>query len=103
MWTVGSGTTTSLWEDWWCGKDSFKVRWGNNGILHDNIMVEDIINDEGKWDIVKAAAMIPALGMNDVLSTPLPLSNVVRKDTPSWGLTGNGKFSLGSCYLLTHP
>lgn len=81
---MGSGTTTSLWEDWWCGKDSFKARWGHNFNFPETTMVKEIINEKGTWDISKAIAMIPVVGVNGVLSTPLPLSNVIDKgDIPS--------------------
>ena len=99
-WTVGSGKTTSLWKDWWCGNNSFHTRWGHNSNLPDNTMVEEIINGDGTWDSSKAANFIPPMGVNDMLSTPLPISSLIEKrDIPSWGLSGNGKFSIGSCYL----
>ena len=32
-WTVGNGSLYLFWHDWWCGKESFKSKLGDNGLL----------------------------------------------------------------------
>ena len=99
-WTVGNGTTISVWEDWWCGNLSFKSKFGDIGSVDYNIKVDCFINNMGEWDVAKINNEMPHECVGDFLSTPLSISNVSEKrDAPSWGLNGNGRFTVGSCYM----
>ncbi|KAM7463150.1 hypothetical protein LguiA_031271 [Lonicera macranthoides] len=75
---------------------------GTNTHLSEYVKVKAIINQRGEWDVPKITTLVPTSCLNDINSTPLPLSNSNFRDIvdiPSWGLKGNGKFSIGSCYL----
>lgn len=71
-WMVGDGSFISLRHNWWCGKERFSSKLGNNSTLLEIIKVDTLINQRGEWDYPKISFFIPQNNIHDVTSTPSP-------------------------------
>ena len=63
-----------------------------------NLKVSELINQRSEWDIPKINSLVHVECMTDITSTPLPIARN-SLDKPSWGASGNGKFSIENCYM----
>ncbi|GKV45487.1 hypothetical protein SLEP1_g52559 [Rubroshorea leprosula] len=97
-WRIGSGERVRFWHDNWVGHAPLAME-GDPLPTSPSLMVADVINQEGEWDLDYLNSLIPA----DVIEVirAIPLSRHVQlQDNTFWSDSMDGSFSVKSAYHL---
>ncbi|GMP89357.1 hypothetical protein CsSME_00040977 [Camellia sinensis var. sinensis] len=99
---IGNGKNVDVWKDWWCGNkplvDLVSDTQQSNHNKSDGLTVNNIINEQGNWDVVK---------MNEIFSPnistlihKLPRPPTADMDTRTGRGSSDGVFTTSSAYNI---
>ncbi|XP_074320432.1 uncharacterized protein LOC141657179 [Silene latifolia] len=102
LWSIGDGSTISLWDDPWLDLGPLRTLvLGPLSLSSSSAKLNSIISN-GVWALDSLEFVLPDLITIAILSTPIPTTP--RPDVLSTSLAPKGKFSISDAYSsLCHP
>lgn len=98
-WRIGDGNSVRVWTDKWI-PIPWSVKVGTPIFSHANLLVKDLIFQQGIWNEQLIKANFLSHEAEAILS--IPLAKRLRPDTAIWHFCKNGKYSVKSgCWLAS--
>ncbi|XP_074266081.1 uncharacterized protein LOC141588541 [Silene latifolia] len=102
LWSIGDGSTISLWDDPWLDLGPLRTLVLGPLSLPSSAAKLNSIISNGVWALDSLDFVLPDLITSAILSTPIPTTS--RPDVLSTSLAPKGKFSISAAYSsLCHP
>ncbi|CAN0870549.1 Putative ribonuclease H protein At1g65750 [Linum grandiflorum] len=99
-WSIRDGKETKFWTDSWLDSGIVLAAHARvSALISDDILVADICDDAGKWNVSFLNENLSANVVEQVLGMTPP-SAELGNDKLVWGLEPNGMFSIKSAYIL---
>lgn len=95
-WGIGDGTEVRIWHDWWCGEATLASQYQNWDSINMET-VDNLMTDEGEWDVDSIKSHLPNEAIDSVLKVKLPRF-VTFSDFSHWKGSTSGEFSTVAVY-----
>ncbi|XP_056685626.1 uncharacterized mitochondrial protein AtMg00310-like [Spinacia oleracea] len=100
-WKIENGKSINFWLDNWVIQDNLLNHLNLNiSNVNTNLLVSDFILPNHDWDRTKLAGTVPPTLALKIQGLPIPTTSL--DDTPVWGATSSGEFSVKSATWLAH-
>lgn len=100
-WKIGNGQHINFWLDNWAFHNNLLDTLHKSPHEVDlNLTLQDVILPSKKWDITKLSSLVPTHIIRIIQALHIPSSDI--KDTPIWGYSTNGLFTVKSANWIAH-
>ncbi|XP_056695811.1 uncharacterized protein [Spinacia oleracea] len=100
-WKIGNGKDINFWLDNWAMKKSLLTALNKSvDIVDTELMVADFILPSKEWDLPKLLTFLPLSLVQKIKGIAIPSLDII--DTPIWGPTTSGEFSVKSATWIAH-
>ncbi|XP_056690230.1 uncharacterized protein [Spinacia oleracea] len=100
-WKLGNGKSINFWLDNWVIQDNLLSHLKLNiNTVNSNLRVADFILPNHEWDSDKLKSIVPPALAMKIKGLPIPTRDL--EDSPIWGATSTGEFSVKSATWIAH-
>ena len=100
-WKIGNGHSILFWLDNWLTHSNLLDLLNHPTAQVDlSLRLSSFILPNGTWDLPKISVVLPSHLLTKVKGIPLP--TIPTEDTPVWGPTSHGEFTVKSATWLAH-
>ena len=100
-WKIGDGSQILFWLHNWCSAESLMAKLNlTKTEIDPTLRVQEFILANRTWDIAKLKQLLPDYLISSIKGIPLPIHPL--PDTPIWGPSTSGKFTVRTANWLAH-